>query len=205
MSDDYCDPLSHLPIPNLDPGTLRQFSREMARQLIATERNRRARLREERLRGPAPKPDHPKGSIESAIQDELERLTDENAHDVPATLKDLHRSQNEEPGSERVMSGDTDDWTQTVGRLGTAAWYQALKQDEHVARQWESAYWNLMPPGVRETMEKVESIPTDWHVGPVGMLMLTRAALADPNVQDLYVRIREIVARSSARERKDMV
>ena len=201
MSDDHIDPFSQVPNPNLDPGTIRQFAYEMARRLITTERNRRARLREERLRGPATKPDPPEGSIESAIQDELEGLTDENAHEVRARLKDLHRSQDEAPESERAMRGDSDNWIETVGRLGTAAWYQALKQDEHVARQWESAYWSQIPPVVRETVERDGSIQKDRHIGHVGIQMLMCAAMADPKAQDLYVRIRRIVARSSARER----
>lgn len=169
----------------------------MALHALSDERNRRARRREQqRLRTATP--GLPPDSTEAAIQRELDRLTDENAHEVRARLKVLHGSQPETTDRRTPARNAMDGFLESLDRLGRAAWGQALQQDESLARRWEGAFRGMLPPEAWSSLARNHLIEKDWHLGHVGATMLSRATAQDPQAQELMARVRAFLARSGA-------
>lgn len=195
MSPDDQDPFAGLPIPPLPAKLIRECSYALAGFVVACLYDRRNSCRESKLRSLQAWRESPRGIIESERQRQLDRLTDENVHEVREQLKELTRRDEDLHLQERRISSRTGRYVDAMDRLGGIAWGIAHEHDEALAHRWEQAYRGIMPAEVQADLESRGVLESDWHTRHVGAQMLISAGRRDAASESLFRRVRDLLIR----------
>ena len=169
--------------------------------MVSIERRRRALSRWARRRAFEVKSGQA-AAIDLEIQGELDRLTDENAQEVRARLRELHRKQEESRPPVPVFPSVLEDSSETLRRLGSAAWEQAAHRDEELAHRWEAALYGRFAPEARAFLESERKTGQNRAQEWVGIEMLWDAISKDREAKELFARIRRMFEGADARHTK---
>lgn len=188
------DPLDGLPNPLPSPSLVREYVRVMAAKVLYRERDERAARREARRRETPQWRESPRGRLEAERQRELDRLTEDNAEDVRARLKELNRELKALVGPYSMNPDPDVRFARSMKRLAQAAWDEAVARDEGLARLWWAAFCGANPELV-ETIRRLGPPHEEMLSMLLGQEMLVRAAPHDPECMNLRARISRILGK----------